>query len=79
MAWSWGGYIYGNVFEKNLEAGEQIDVEPGAWLYRDPSVKIETKSQRFSTGLFASSGFICNRFTGPGRVGIQSMSLILPS
>ena len=33
---------YGNVFEKVLAAGEQIDVEPGGWLYKDPSVKMDT-------------------------------------
>ena len=26
---------YGNVFEKVLAPGEQIDVEPGSWIYRD--------------------------------------------
>ncbi|MGH7617623.1 MAG: AIM24 family protein, partial [Gemmatimonadaceae bacterium] len=29
---------YGNVFEKDLAAGESIDVEPGGWLYKDPRV-----------------------------------------
>ena len=67
---------YGNVFEKMLEPGEQIDVEPGAWLYKDPSVKMDTNLQRLSTGLLASAAFTCNRFTGPGRVGIQSMSTL---
>lgn len=67
---------YGNVFEKVLEHGEQIDVEPGAWLYKDASVKMETTMQRLSTGLLAGSTFMCNRFTGPGRLGIQSMSTL---
>ena len=26
---------YGNVFEKTLAVGEQIDIEPGGWLYKD--------------------------------------------
>ncbi len=66
---------YGNVFEVMLQAGEQIDVEPGAWVYKDHHVEMETKFQNLSAGLFASSGqFVWNRFTGPGRVGIQSMS-----
>ncbi|HYB28406.1 MAG TPA: AIM24 family protein, partial [Solirubrobacteraceae bacterium] len=25
---------YGNVFEKNLEPGETIDIEPGGWVFR---------------------------------------------
>ena len=29
---------YGNVFEKQLEPGETIDIEPGGWLFRDHSV-----------------------------------------
>ena len=36
---------YGNVFEKTLGAGEQIDIEPGGWLYKDPGVKMETTMQ----------------------------------
>jgi uncharacterized protein (AIM24 family) len=65
---------YGNVFEVFLNVGEQIDVEPGGWVYKDRSVTMETQFQRVSTGLFASAGqLVWNRFRGPGRVGIQSM------
>src|SRR5258707_5409337 len=32
---------YGNVFEKALAAGETLDVEPGAWLWKDPSVQMQ--------------------------------------
>ncbi len=70
---------YGNVFEINLEAGESIDVEPSAWIYKDPGVTMETKMQRFTAGLLGANGqLVVNRFTGPGRLGIQSMSLYLP-
>lgn len=65
---------YGNVFEVTLGAGEQFDVEPGGWVYKDPSVSLETELMQLSTGLFASGGqLVFNRFTGPGRLGIQSM------
>ncbi|MGI9089700.1 MAG: AIM24 family protein [Gemmatimonadaceae bacterium] len=66
---------YGNVFEVTLGSGEQIDVEPGGWVYKDPSVSLETEMMSLSTGFFASGGgqLVFNRFTGPGRVGIQSM------
>lgn len=67
-------YGYGNVFEIVLAPGEQIDVEPGAWLYKDVSLDMETVITGITTGLFASSSITLNRFTGPGRVGIQSMS-----
>jgi uncharacterized protein (AIM24 family) len=71
---------YGNVFEKVLAAGEQIDVEPGGWLYKDPDVRMETIIDRLTSGLFgANLNFVVNRFTGPGRVGIQSMYLHMPS
>jgi uncharacterized protein (AIM24 family) len=66
---------YGNVFEKILAAGEQIDVEPGAWLYKDPSIRMESNIQRLSTGIFAGMNLVMNRFTGPGRLGLQSMYL----
>jgi len=65
---------YGNIFEVVLGANEAIDVEPGGWVYKDPSVSMDTQLMRLSTGLFASGGqIVFNRFTGPGRVGIQSM------
>jgi uncharacterized protein (AIM24 family) len=71
---------YGNVFEKVLEHGEQIDVEPGGWLYKDPGVRMDTVIDKLSSGMFGSSmNFVVNRFTGPGRVGIQSMYLHMPS
>jgi uncharacterized protein (AIM24 family) len=71
---------YGNVFEKVLAAGEQIDVEPGGWLYKDPNVQMDTVIDRLTSGLFgATVNFVVNRFTGPGRVGIQSMYLHMPS
>lgn len=70
---------YGNVFEKVLAAGEMIDIEPGGWLYKDPSVQMSTNVQRLATGIFGSMNFITNRFTGPGRVGIQSMYLHMPT
>src|SRR5271155_4985673 len=58
---------YGNVFTMTLGQGEQIDIEPGGWIYRDPSVQMETIFQKMSTGLFASAGnLFWNRFTGPG-------------
>jgi uncharacterized protein (AIM24 family) len=70
---------YGNVFTKTLMNGESIDVEPGGWLFFDPSVQMTTSAQNLSTGLLASFNFITNRFTGPGNVGIQSMYLHLPT
>ena len=75
---------YGNVFEKTLAPGETLDVEPGAWLWKDPSVQMTVTSVAGSQrgggflgaigGFFAGASVIMNRFTGPGRIGIQSMT-----
>ena len=69
---------YGNVFEVELRPGEQIDIEPGGWIYKSPTVTMETVFQRLSTGIFASGGQLAwNRFTGPGKLALQSMYLQL--
>ncbi len=70
---------YGNVFEKELHDGEQIDVEPGGWLYKEPGVRMETTMQRLSVGVFAGMNLVMNRFTGPGRIGLQTMYVHMPS
>src|SRR5579875_977327 len=80
---------YGNVFEKMLAPGEALDIEPGAWLWKDPSVQMTVTtvagSQRGGGILGAIGGFmagasiILNRFIGPGRVGIQSMTYHPPT
>jgi uncharacterized protein (AIM24 family) len=38
---------------------------------------METSMQRLSTGVLAGMNLVMNRFTGPGRVGLQSMYLHL--
>ena len=65
---------YGNVFEKVLDAGESIDIEPGGWVYRDHSVQMSQEVYGFKTGFLGGGGgnLVFNRFTGPGRVGLQS-------
>lgn len=71
---------YGNVFEVLLGPNEQIDIEPGGWIFKDRSVQMQTIFQKFSTGLFGSAGQIFwNRFSGPGRIALQSMYVHLPT
>ena len=71
---------YGNVFEKVLAQGEQIDVESGGWIYRDESVGLTQQVYGLKTGILGGSGnLVFNRFTGPGRVGIQSAYVHLPT
>lgn len=70
-------HAHGNLIEVELGEGEQLDVEPSRWCYKDPSVKMSTVPINISAGLFASSSFMLNRFTGPGRLGLQSMTVYL--
>jgi uncharacterized protein (AIM24 family) len=65
---------HGNVFEVQLEAGEQLDAEAGAWLYKDPSVRFEAVTMGLKSGAFGGGGKLTwNRFTGPGRLALQTM------
>jgi uncharacterized protein (AIM24 family) len=65
---------HGNVFSVDLDDDEAIDVEPGGWLYKDLSVKMTAHTTGLRSGFFAGGGnFTWNRFTGPGRVAIQTM------
>jgi uncharacterized protein (AIM24 family) len=50
-----------------------------ARLYKDASVKMTANVQSLSTGLSGSMSFIANRFTGPGRVGVQCVYLHTPT
>jgi uncharacterized protein (AIM24 family) len=75
---------YGNVFEKTLGAGEMIDVEPGAWLWKDANVRMDTVTVLQSGGagglmgalgaFVGGASLVMNRFYGPGRLGLQSMT-----
>jgi uncharacterized protein (AIM24 family) len=64
----------GNVFVVNLDDGEQLDVEAGGWLYKDPSVRLESIGIGLKTGFMGGGGKLTwNRFTGPGRLAIQTL------
>ncbi len=80
---------YGNVFEKMLAPGETLDLEPGAWLWKDPSVQMTITTVQSSQrsggllgaigGLVSGASIILNRLIGPGRIGIQSMTYHPPT
>ncbi len=71
---------YGNVFDVALAPGESIDVEPGGWIYREAGVSMSQQVYGLKTGLLGGSGqLVFNRFTGPGRVGIQTMYVHTPT
>ena len=62
-------HAHGNAFEVMLQPGETIDVEPGAWVYREDSVGYTQQVFGLKTGIFGGGGnLVFNRFTGPGRV-----------
>src|SRR5437588_11521175 len=63
---------YGNIFEVTLGPNEAIDVEPGGWLYKDASIRMEIKVMGLRSGIFAGSGqLVFNRFFGPAMLGLQ--------
>lgn len=65
---------HGNVFLVALGEGEQLDVEAGAWLYKEPTVKLEAITMGLKSGIFGGGGKLTwNRFTGPGQLAIQTM------
>jgi uncharacterized protein (AIM24 family) len=65
---------HGNVFLVDLGPGEQIDVEAGAWLYKDPTVTMEAITVGLKMGMMGGGGKLTwNRFTGPGKLAIQTL------
>jgi len=80
---------YGNVFEKTLGPGDVLDVEPGAWLWKDANVRMDTVSVLQSQGaggllgalgaMVGGAALMLNRFYGPGRIGLQSMTYHPPA
>jgi uncharacterized protein (AIM24 family) len=63
---------YGNVFERYLQPGETIMVEPGGFLYKDSTVQMNAVQMDLKTGTFRHGMYLA-QMVGPGRVGIQSM------
>ncbi len=80
---------YGNVFEKTLGPGDVLDVEPGAWLWKDANVRMDTVSVLQTQGaggllgalgaMVGGAALMLNRFYGPGRIGLQSMTYHPPA
>ena len=63
---------YGNVFEKKLEPGETIDIEPGGWLFRDHSVSMSQEVYGFKTGLPRRRAATSSSTASPARAGSAS-------
>ena len=58
---------YGNVFEKQLDPGETIDIEPGGWVYRDHSVSMSQEVYGFKTGLLSGGGNLVQHHVQDGH------------
>jgi len=67
----------GNVFVRELSAGQPILVKPTALIFKDPSVQMQLHIERPATGfsLWGSWGnrYLWLRLWGPGRVAVQSV------
>ncbi len=66
---------YGDVFEVTLQPGEQIDIEPGGWIYKQRTVQLQPIDHRLSSARLSGEQISWHRFSGPGRIGLQSMYL----
>jgi len=66
----------GNVFVRDLAAGESLLVKPTALIFKDPAVQMQLHFEHPRTGfsLWGSWGnrYVWLRLWGPGRVAVQS-------
>ncbi|HTV10934.1 MAG TPA: AIM24 family protein [Acidimicrobiales bacterium] len=60
---------YGNVFQRSLAEGETILIEPGAFLYKDSTVAMETTSVNFK-GMPSAAGQAPSAEAGTGEAGL---------
>lgn len=63
----------GDVLQRTLAQGERILVEPGAFLYKDASVTMNTVPIPGVSLSMLGRKLYMAEMVGPGRVGIQSM------
>ena len=52
---------YGNVFVRTLAPGESIQLEPGAMLFKDASVTLQTEKIKLSSGLLGGTSMAMPR------------------
>ena len=68
-------HAQGCAFERTLAQGEQLLIDPAAFLYKDHSVTFTTEKMDVTTGVMGWKGLFMMRVVGPGRVGIESGSM----
>ena len=68
--------LSGEIIEYNLEAGQQLKVDPGHVAMMDPTVNFDITMVKGIRNIFMSGeGLFLATVTGPGRVWLQSMPL----
>lgn len=66
----------GEIVEYNLEAGQELKVDPGHVAMFEPSVGFDVEMVRgITTILFGGEGLFLARLRGPGRVWLQTMPM----
>lgn len=67
----------GDFVVKDLQAGETLKVDTGSVVGFDSSVKYDiTRAGGIKTSLFGGEGIFLTTLTGPGKVIIQSLSIV---
>ena len=67
----------GNLFVRDLAAGQSILVQPGSWVYSDASVNFSLHVEYPASGAYVWSSYeyrtVWLRLQGPGRVAVRSI------
>ena len=62
----------GEIFARQLEAGEELIAQKGSFLCAESSVSVSVHiRQKLGVGFFGGEGFIMQKFTGPGWVFLE--------
>ncbi len=66
---------YGNVFERTLDTGESIQVEPGGFLYKDAAVGMEPVTHKLTSGDVAGSSAVqgAKSLASRGLAGLKAV------
>ncbi len=68
--------LSGEIIEYNLEAGQQLKIDPGHVAMTDPTVDFDITMVKGIRNIFmGGEGLFLATVTGPGRVWLQSMPL----
>ncbi len=68
--------IPGNLFERELAAGEKILIDPGHIAFFEPSVNYDISMVKgIKNVLFAGEGLFLATLTGPGRIWLETLPL----